>query len=83
MLPHDLFMKMTVEIDEKKLSRLMKLTGIKTKTRALNYALNAAERSARLDRLLSTTLDPKDLENAIDPRYDVRELRARETPGER
>jgi len=73
-------MKMTVEIDEKKLSRLMKLTGIKTKTRALNYALNAAERTARLSRLLSTTLSQKDLKNAIDPRYDVLELRARERP---
>ena len=48
-------MKMTIEIDEKKLSRLMKLTGLKTKTKALNYALSAAERSARLGRLLATS----------------------------
>jgi len=73
-------MKMTVEIDEKKLSRLMKLTGLKTKTKALNYALSAAERSARRNRLLSTSLAPKDLENAIDPNYNLRELRARERP---
>jgi hypothetical protein len=73
-------MKMTVEIDEKKLSRLMKLTGLTTKTKALNYALSAAERCARRDMLLSTTLAPKDLENAIDPRYDLRTLRAREMP---
>ena len=74
---------MTVEIDEKKLLRLMKLTGIKTKTKALNYALNAAEKSARRSKLLCTSLAPKDLENAIDPRYDLRELRAREKPTSR
>jgi Arc/MetJ family transcription regulator len=73
-------MKMTIEIDERKLSRLMKLTGIKTKTKALNYALSAAERSAMRNKLLSTSLAPKDLENAIDPQYDLRALRAREKP---
>ena len=78
--PYNERMKMTVEIDEKKLSRFMKLTGIKTKTKALDYALSAAERSARRNKLLSTPLDPEDLENAVDPRYDVLELRAREKP---
>ena len=73
-------MKMTVEIDEKKLSRLMKLTGIKTKTKALNYALSAAERSAVRNKLISTSLTPKDLDNAVDPRYNLRALRAREIP---
>jgi hypothetical protein len=73
-------MKMTVEIDERKLSRLMKLTGIKTKTKAINYALSAAERSAMRNKLLSTSLAPKDFENAVDPRYDLRALRARERP---
>ena len=78
--PYNDPMKMTVEIDEKKLSRLMKLTGIKTKTKALNYALSAAERSARRDKLLSTSLAPKDLETAVDPRYDLLRLRAQERP---
>jgi hypothetical protein len=73
-------MKITVEIDEKKLARLMKLTGITTKTKALDYALSAAERSARRDRLLSTSIVAKDLENAVEPRYDLRALRARERP---
>ena len=76
-------MKMTVEIDEEKLARLMELTGLKTKTKALNYALSAAERSARRERLLSTALAPKDLENALDARYNLRKLRARERPAGR
>jgi len=50
------------------------------KTGALSYALSAAERKARRDKLLSTSLAPKDLENAIDPRYALGELRARESP---
>jgi hypothetical protein len=74
---------MTVEIDEKKLSRLMKLTGIKMKTKALNYALSTAEKSATRNKLISTSLAPKDLENAIDPRYDLREPRARAKPTSR
>ena len=79
-VPYFVLMKMTVEIDEKRLSRLMKLTGIKTKTKALNYALSTAERSAKRAKLLSTSLSPKDLENAVDPRYSLNELRARERP---
>jgi hypothetical protein len=73
-------MKITVEIDEKKLERLMKLTGLRTKTKALDYALCSAERSARRNKLLSTALAPEDLENAVDPRYDLRALRAQEKP---
>lgn len=40
-------MKTTVEVDEKKLSRLMELTGIRTKTGAFDYTLSTAERIAR------------------------------------
>jgi hypothetical protein len=76
-------MKITVEIDQKKLSRLMTLTGIKTKTGALEYALSMAERGARRETLFRTRLDPRDLENAVDPRYDLPALRKRETPWRR
>ncbi len=76
-------MKITVEIDEKKLARLMKLTGIRTKTKALDYALSTAERSARRSRLLATSLAPEELENAVDPGYDLRKLREREKPAGR
>lgn len=74
-------MKMTIEIDERKLSRLMKLTGIKTKKNAVNYALSTAERTVRRDRLLSTSIGPEDLEDAVDPKYDLKALREREKPG--
>jgi hypothetical protein len=75
--------KITVEIDEEKLSRLMKLTGIRTKTGALDYALSLAERTARRDRLLAQPLSPEDLSGAVDPAYDLLGLREREEPGGR
>jgi hypothetical protein len=73
-------MKITVEIDEKKLSRLMRLTGIRTKTRALDFALNTAERSTRRDHLLAHPLKAKDLKDAVYPSYDIRKLREKEIP---
>jgi hypothetical protein len=72
--------KITVEIDEKKLSRLMKLTGIRTKTRALDYALSMAERGTRRNRLFETILRPEELTGAVDPAYDVLALRKKEKP---
>jgi hypothetical protein len=73
-------MKITVEIDEKKLSRLMRLTGIRTKTRALDYAPSTAERNARRNELLANPLTPEDLNDAVDPAYDVLALREKEKP---
>lgn len=74
-------MKITVEIDDERLAQLMKLTGIRTKTRALDYALRMAERGARRDRLLETILGPEELTDAVDPTYDVLALRNKEKPG--
>jgi Arc/MetJ family transcription regulator len=73
-------MKMTVEIDEKRLSRLMKRTGIRTKTRALDYALRLAERVTIRDRLLATPLTADDLAGAVDPGYDLLALRRSDRP---
>jgi hypothetical protein len=73
-------MKITVEIDEKKLSRLMKLTGIRTKTQALDFALSTAERNTRRDQLLAHPLTAKEMKDAVYPSYDIRRLREREIP---
>jgi Arc/MetJ family transcription regulator len=79
-MPYISAVKITVEIDEKKLSRLMKLTGIRTKTQALDYALSTAERSTRRDHLLARPLKAKNLKDAVYPSYDIRKLREREIP---
>ena len=39
-------MKTTIDLDERRLSAVMKLTGLRTRKAAVNYALCAAERQA-------------------------------------
>jgi Arc/MetJ family transcription regulator len=68
-------MKMTFEVDEKKLARVMKLTGIRTKTAAVEYALSAAERAARREKLFATRWNAEELAAAVDPAYDVSMVR--------
>jgi Arc/MetJ family transcription regulator len=68
-------MKMTLEVDEKKLARVMKLTGIRTKTGAVEYALGTAERTARRDKLFTIRWKPEELSAAVDPTYDVLAVR--------
>ncbi len=58
----------------------MKLTGIKTKTEAVDFALRTAERLAEKTTLLNTRLEASDLENAVDPAYDLTSLRRKDTP---
>jgi Arc/MetJ family transcription regulator len=68
-------MKMTLEVDEKKLARVMKLTGIRTKTAAVEYALGTAERAARREKLFATRWSREQLIAAVDPAYDVLAVR--------
>jgi Arc/MetJ family transcription regulator len=64
-------MKMTIEIDERRLSRLMKLAGIRTKTAAVDWALRSAERSVRREKLFATRWAEEELRSSVDPSYDV------------
>lgn len=74
-------MKMTMHIDEALLHRVMKLTGFKTKTDAVNFALREAERHGKLSKFLaSRELDTIDWGNSVDPAYDLMALRAAEVP---
>lgn len=66
---------MTLEVDEKKLARVMKLTGIRTKTAAVEYALGAAERVARREKLFAIRWNAEDLAAAVDPSYNVSAVR--------
>lgn len=73
-------MKTTIDIDEAKLKRVMRLTGLKTRKAAVDFALSEAERLARVDQLFRrpffVTRDP-----VIDPAYDVIRLRELDKPG--
>ncbi len=74
-------MKTTVELDEDKLKRVMRLTGLKTRKAAIDFALSEAERIARIDSFYRQpfyVVDAK--ETVVDDRYELDRLRARERP---
>lgn len=73
-------MKPTVEYDETRLKRVMKLTGIKSPAAALDYALREAERAARVRKFLKSLLPDTEYAGAVEPGYEVLALREKETP---
>lgn len=60
---------MTMHIDEEVLDRVMKITGAKTKTAAVELALTEMARRHKMKELFSEGLGmtPEELRNAIDP----------------
>jgi Arc/MetJ family transcription regulator len=73
--------KMTMFIDEALLERVMQLTGLKTKTETVEFALREAERKSKLAKFLGERkLAARDLKDCIDPAYDLMSLRLAETP---
>ncbi len=80
---HHGMMKMTMFIDETLLDRVMKLTGLKTKTETIEFALREAERKSKLAKFLAERkLSARDLKDCIDPAYDLMALRLAETPAQ-
>ncbi len=75
-------MKMTMFIDEGLLERVMKLTGLKTKTETVEFALRETERKKKLSEFLSRRkrLPASEWKNSLDPAYDLMALRAAEKP---
>ena len=77
-------MKTTIDIDEAKLKRVMRWAGLSTRREAVDYALSTAERTAKLERCLSSSLfDGIPPGPVVDPSYDVVRLRENEKPGRR
>lgn len=73
-------MKTTVEVDEKRLKRVMHLTGLTTKKSAIDAALRHLERAELRRRLMAETLSPSEWAGALDPAYSLKDLREREKP---
>ena len=74
-------MKTTIDLDEAKLERVMKLTGLTSRKEAIDFALTQAERTARVKSLLSRPFfDGLGEGQVVDPDYDVLALRQREKP---
>jgi Arc/MetJ family transcription regulator len=72
--------KTTIELDEDRLNRVMKLTGLKTRKAVLDFALREAERAARVRRFLRSLLPDEEYGDAVAPGYDVLVLREKEKP---
>lgn len=73
-------MKTTVDIDERKLRRVMKLTGLKTRKETIDFALTEAERLARVSRMFQKPFYLEGDRPIMDPDYDILEMRERERP---
>jgi hypothetical protein len=68
-------MKTTIEIDEAKLDRIMKLTGIGTMKEAVDWALGEALRLASINRVLEDPWTAEEAREAVDPAYDLIAIR--------
>ena len=75
-------MKMTMHIDEALLARVMKASGISSKTKAIDMALRELDRKAKLIELgeVGLGLSSSELKEVIDPAYDLEAMRRREVP---
>ena len=75
-------MKMTMFIDEALLARVMKLTGLKTKTETVEFALRETERKNKLSNFLAkrNNFAAEEWRCAVDPSYDLMRLRLAEKP---
>jgi hypothetical protein len=73
-------MKTTIDIDEKLLTSVMTLTGVKTRRGAVNYALREAEKSAKVERLVRESPPDEAFKAAVAEGYDIAALRDQEIP---
>ena len=75
-------MKVTLNVDDALLDRVMKTTGLKTKTAAIDHALREIDRRALLTEALErgSGLGAEALADLFDPASDPLALRAAEDP---
>jgi hypothetical protein len=75
-------MKMTMHVDEALLGRVMKASGITSKTKAIDAALREMDRKAKLIELgeVGLGLSASELKEVIDPAYDLETMRRGEMP---
>ncbi len=68
-------MKTTIDLDEAKLKRVMKLAGIATRKDTIDAALTELERKAKLNHFFANALPHEAYKDALDPKYDLMKLR--------
>ena len=74
-------MKVTMNIDDDLLARVMASSGIKSKTAAVNHTLREWDRRTRLRDMLEKIAahSEEELRDAFDPNYDILASRLAET----
>lgn len=79
---HSMAMKMTMEIDDALLARVMAEYGLETKTEAVHFALHELDRKARLKVFAKEGLGltPEELKDAVFPDYDLSRVAEDENP---
>jgi Arc/MetJ family transcription regulator len=73
-------MKTTIDIDEKKLTEVMRLTGARSRKAAVDYALTSTSRMERLHKLFEKALPDEEYRDALDPAYDLMAIRRKDRP---
>ena len=73
-------MKTTIDIDEKKLVGVMRLTGVRSRKAAVDYALECTERIERIHKLFEKALPDDEYRGALDPAYDLMAVRKKDRP---
>ena len=68
-------MKTTIEIDEEKLDKIMRLSGIATRKEAVDWALTEAVRLAVMNDIEKHPWTVAEAKEAVDPDYDVLAIR--------
>lgn len=68
-------MKTTIEIDEEKLDKIMRLSGIATRKEAVDWALTEAVRLAVMNDIEKHPWTVAEAKEAVDPEYDVLAIR--------
>lgn len=73
-------MKTTIDLDEEKLERVMKLTGLDTRKATIDAALSELERKAKIAHFYARIRSVEIPADAVDPNYDLMKLREMEKP---
>ncbi|MFU8892778.1 MAG: type II toxin-antitoxin system VapB family antitoxin [Luteolibacter sp.] len=68
-------MKTTIEIDEVKLDRIMRATGIGTMKEAVDWALSEALRIATINQMMEAPWSAEEARGVVDANYDLIAIR--------
>lgn len=68
-------MKTTIEIDDEKLDKIMRLSGFATRKEAVDWALTEAVRLAVMNDVEKNPWTVKETAEAVDPGYDIMAIR--------